>query len=143
MGGNVSLVADQQHHLVVFGDPQAPQYRFFRDDPATVPAGAMRLRLLNGLDSGLPIQPARCADAASPCFALGPPLAVGESFEIDEPMATVAQLVWRLPNGDPSAGGPIAIFDTSRGVPFKITVVFHINAPTNPTCPSCADTQSQ
>ena len=102
----------------------------------------MRLRLLNGLDSGKPIQPARCADSASPCVALGPPLAVGESFEIDEPMETVGQLVWRLAD-DANVGGPMAVYVTTFApYPFKFAVVFHINAPTNPTCPSCAITQS-
>jgi hypothetical protein len=143
VGGNVSLVADQEHHLIVFGDPQAPQYRLFRDDPATVPAGVTHVRLLNGLDSGLAIQPARCADPQSPCVALGAPLAVGESFEIDEPTETRGQLAWRLADGDTSVGGPMVVVTTAESRAFKVTVPVHINAPNNQTCPGCAIVQSQ
>jgi hypothetical protein len=133
---NVSLASLQVHHMVVFGDPHAPQHRFFRDDLATVPAGMTHLRLLNGLDDGQRITPARCADSGLPCVAVGAPLAFGELFEIDEPTETRQQLMWRLTDGDASVSGPmasglhprLAALPTGELSPFMLTVPLHINA---------------
>jgi hypothetical protein len=144
-GGNLSLVSNQLHHVVVFGDPHAPQFRLFRDDPATVPAGATHLRLLNGLDTGQPITPARCMDDAPSCVAIGAQLAFGELFEIDEPAQTPFELVWGLANGDPNVRGPMATglhsqlgnLPDGEPSPFMLTIPLHVTPATSPTCPGC------
>jgi len=135
VGTTVSLVSNQVHHVVVFGDPRAPQFRFFRDDPATVPAGVTHLRLVNGLDRRQQITPARCVGSTPSCVALGAPLAFGESFEIDEPSETEKQLVWQLTD-DASINGPIwsglhphfAALPTGELSPFMLAVPLHIKA---------------
>jgi hypothetical protein len=142
-GSNLSLVSNQLHHVVVFGDPHAPQFRFFRDDPATVPAGATHLRLVNGLDAGQRITPARCMDSAPSCVAFGAPLAFGESFEIDEPTETKMQLVWRLADRDSNIGAQMAsglhsgFGNLPNGEPSPFTLMIPLHISTSPTCPGC------
>jgi hypothetical protein len=98
------------HHLVVFGDGTAPEFRFYVDDPATVPAGMAHVRLLNALASRQALEAQRCPDdPTAPCTPLGDVgVAYGDTFETDSPRDTLTQLTWRVP----AAGGGQPVFGT-------------------------------
>jgi hypothetical protein len=102
------------HHLIVFGDPAAPEYRLYVDDPATVPAGMAHVRLLNALDSRQSLSPQRCpGNALGACAPVGADVDYGETFEIDSPRETLGELTWSLA----SAAGPPLVGSMATPLP--------------------------
>jgi hypothetical protein len=92
------------HQLIFFGDGAAPEFRFYVDDPAPVPAGMTHVRLLNATTTRQDLVALRCTDIpAGICASLGTaPVAYGRTFEVDWPRAELAQLQWSVP----AVGGP-------------------------------------
>jgi hypothetical protein len=118
------------HHLMVFGHPSAPEYRWFVDDPATVPAGMAHVRLLNAVDDGAALEPLRCpGNAVEACVAAGPAIAFGETFETDSPRDTVGELSWR-PVGatQPFATGMVTVLPPDYGscISSYLRAVLHV-----------------
>lgn len=132
------------YSLVFFGPPESLEQRWIVNDPSSVPVGMTHVRLLNALASQNAIQPVHCAGnlQTSPCDSLGPPVAHGEMFEIDNPSDTLASLGWRV--SVPIAGGAVVAPMTtpSSGLagspyaPFTLYVPLHLQKASS-ECPSC------
>jgi hypothetical protein len=136
------------HHLVMFGDPASPQFRFFADDPATVPSGGRHLRLLNALDHGQPIQALRCPGSVLPCGSFGTPIAFGEILELDEPTPSLNELRWSTAETAADGGSQMAASANSSWpspetphFPFSLMIPLHIGAATG-GCPGCTTSQT-
>jgi len=86
--------------VAVFGGPSTLRTISMLDDPSVLPAGALRLRLLNALDQHQSIELVRCPngtanDPPSACVPAGGPLVYGALFELDS-TDFADRMGWRL-----------------------------------------------
>jgi len=136
----VEARADMFHHLAVFGPAGALVSRWLVDDPAVVPAGMVRARIVNALAGGAAIAPVQCTDPERvTCAALAGPLVHGGVFQGDFAPAALEQqeLGWRV---DGVAG---AVFNgafyrnsgPTSGASYSFHMPLRLNA--DPSCPTC------
>ena len=134
--------------VVFFGGPTSLRARVLVEDPASVPAGSVRVRLMNALADHQPIQPVQCLTdldssrqyTADACAPVGAPIAYGELFERDAEPDVAAKLgyYWAAPD----AVKPVVMGLSGRAATGLITthIPTQVQGPSNP-CPSCVVTE--
>jgi len=130
--------------VVVFGGATMLRTRTLIDDPATVPAGSLRLRLMNALDDHQPVELVRCtgnvynAAGVGTCTGAAPPVSHGEVAELDVSPTETPFLGWRWAAAGGNGAVVMSMIRPEGGVAgaFYTRIPMHVLGPAS-TCPSC------
>jgi hypothetical protein len=139
--------------VVFFGSPATLRARVLVDDPATLPAGAVHLRVMNAFIDHQPLQVVQCltdldagstVPTAGTCTPVGAPIAYGDVFETNAGADVVNKLgfYWDAPGTVDAAvrginaGGPSGYIEAGASSSFVTRIPIQVSGPTSP-CASC------